>query len=113
MAEEEAGQNKLGILDVHRIPCAREAILHGAGGSAAAGLLYFLTTSRVKMSFHVGFAGFLLTTLGSWFYCRINYTMLCMQQKLIQEGIKNKIVYEGTVKDPIIKARAETPSGST
>ncbi|CAG00339.1 unnamed protein product, partial [Tetraodon nigroviridis] len=90
----------LGILDVKNTPCARDAILHGAGGSFAIGLLHFLSTSRVRRSFHVGFAGFMLTTLGSWFYCRINNAKLRVQQRMIQDGIKNKVVYEGTVLDP-------------
>lgn len=105
------GLRLLGILDVQNTPCAREAILHGAGGSVAAGLLYFLATSRVKRSFDVGFAGFMVTTLGSWFYCRMNNAKLRVQQRLIQEGIKNKVAYEGTVMDPTKKGKAEAPSG--
>uniref|UniRef100_A0A3Q2QME2 Cytochrome c oxidase assembly protein COX20, mitochondrial n=1 Tax=Fundulus heteroclitus TaxID=8078 RepID=A0A3Q2QME2_FUNHE len=113
--EEAAGQNKgfklLGILDVQRTPCAREAILHGAGGSVAAGMLYFLATSRVRRSFDVGFAGFMLTTLGSWFYCRINNAKLRVQQRVIQEGMRNKVIYEGTVLDPTNKPNADAPPG--
>nr|ACQ58144.1 FAM36A [Anoplopoma fimbria] len=116
MAEEESeGKTKgcrlLGILDIQNTPCAREAILHGAGGSIAAGLLHFLATSRVKRSFDVGFAGFMLTTLGSWFYCRINNARFRVQQRMVQDGIKNKVVYSGTVLDPANKPGAETPSG--
>uniref|UniRef100_A0A3Q4GUC4 Cytochrome c oxidase assembly protein COX20, mitochondrial n=1 Tax=Neolamprologus brichardi TaxID=32507 RepID=A0A3Q4GUC4_NEOBR len=110
-SSKHAGLRLLGILDVQNTPCAREAILHGAGGSVAAGLLYFLATSRVKRSFDVGFAGFMVTTLGSWFYCRMNNAKLRVQQRLIQEGIKNKVVYEGTVMDPTKKGKAEAPSG--
>lgn len=40
------GLRLLGILDVKNIPCARDAILHGAGGSLAIGLLHFLSTSE-------------------------------------------------------------------
>ncbi|XP_069565380.1 cytochrome c oxidase assembly protein COX20, mitochondrial [Brachyistius frenatus] len=113
--EEGASQKKgfrlLGILDVQSTPCAREAVLHGAGGSLAAGLLHFLATSRVKRSFDVGFAGFMITTLGSWFYCRMNNAKLRAEQRLIQEGIKKKVVYEGTSLDPTNKPRAEAPSG--
>ncbi|XP_072246619.1 cytochrome c oxidase assembly protein COX20, mitochondrial [Leuresthes tenuis] len=112
--EEEATQNKgfklFGILDVQRTPCARDAILHGAGGSLAAGLLHFLATSRVKRSFDVGLAGFMLTTLGSWFYCRMNNAKLRAQQRLIQDGMKKKLVYEGTVLDPTSKPKTEAPS---
>lgn len=86
-----------GILDIQNMPCARESILHGAAGSLVAGLVHFLATSkwfnwclicwyvtyffsvrvfsavvlsftgRVKRSFDVGVAGFMLTTLGSWY----------------------------------------------
>ncbi|KAM6922583.1 cytochrome c oxidase assembly protein COX20, mitochondrial [Lycodopsis pacificus] len=115
MAEEEQesktkGFRLLGILDVQNTPCARDAILHGAGGSLVAGLLHFLTTSRVKRSFDVGFAGFMLTTLGSWFYCRVNNAKFRVQQRMVQDGIKNKVVYEGTVLDPKNKPGTETPS---
>ncbi|KAK5882872.1 hypothetical protein CesoFtcFv8_021414 [Champsocephalus esox] len=93
MAEDEQETKKgfrlLGILDIKNTPCAREAVLHGAGGGG-----------RVKRSFDVGFAGFMFTTLGSWFYCRINNAKLRVQQRMIQEGIKNKVMYEGSVLDP-------------
>jgi len=89
----------MGILDIQNTPCARESLLHGAGASLVTGLLHFLATSksmillilsivimfyvfnimldllftgRVKRSFDVGVAGFMLTTLGSW----------CVSQKL-------------------------------
>ncbi|XP_066535899.1 cytochrome c oxidase assembly protein COX20, mitochondrial [Hoplias malabaricus] len=110
MTEQEPEDQKqnvklLGILDVQNTPCARDAVLHGAGGSVVAGLVHFLATSRVKRSFDVGMAGFMLTTLGSWFYCRYNNAKLRVQQKVIQEGIKNKVIYEGTRLDPTQKAR--------
>lgn len=112
MSGEEESSSKgfrlLGILDVQNTPCARDAILHGAGGSLAAGLLHFLATSRVRRSFDVGFAGFMLTTLGSWFYCRMNNAQLRAQQRMIQAGIKNKVVYEGTTLDPLKKPGAES-----
>lgn len=117
MAEEEQETKKgfrlLGILDVKNTPCAREAVLHGAGGAVGAGLIHFLATSRVKRSFDVGFAGFMFTTLGSWFYCRINNAKLRVQQRMIQEGIKNKVMYEGSVLDPTKRPAAETPPGAS
>nr|XP_046258173.1 cytochrome c oxidase assembly protein COX20, mitochondrial [Scatophagus argus] len=113
--EGEDTKNKgfrlLGILDVQNTPCARDAILHGVGGSVAAGLLHFLATSRVRRSFDVGFAGFVVTTLGSWFYCRMTNAKIRVQQRIIQDGLKNKVVYEGTLLDPTKKPKAETPSG--
>ena len=128
-------------------------------------LSVLLSTGRVKRSFDVGFAGFMLTTLGSWyvltftdiplfflhvfhfpirsnalfswrveklasltenqqqpitsmspsprFYCRMSNAKLRVQQRMIQDGIKNKVVYEGTVLDPANKGGSETPSGSS
>lgn len=43
------GVKLLGILDVEKTPCAREAVLHGAGGSAVAGLGHFLATSKYQI----------------------------------------------------------------
>ncbi|KAF7645339.1 hypothetical protein LDENG_00206330 [Lucifuga dentata] len=115
MAGEEETKDKgfklLGILDVQNTPCAREAVLYGAGGSLAAGLLHFLATSRVKRSFDVGLAGFMVTTLGSWFYCRMSNAKLRVQQRMIQDGIKNKVVYEGTALDPTNNPKKETKPG--
>ncbi|XP_052006708.1 cytochrome c oxidase assembly protein COX20, mitochondrial-like [Xyrauchen texanus] len=101
------GINILGITDIQNTPCARESILHGAGGSLVAGLVHFLATSRVKRSFDVGLAGFMLTTLGSWLYCRFNNAKLRVQQRIIQDGIKNKVIYEGTSLDPTRKTRGD------
>ncbi|KAF3841673.1 hypothetical protein F7725_023624 [Dissostichus mawsoni] len=91
----------LGILDVKNTPCAREAVLHGAGGGRCRPMIHFLTTR------------FMLTTLGSWFYCRINNAKLRVQQRMIQEGIKNKVMYEGSVLDPTKRPAAETPPGAS
>ncbi|KAM3863192.1 cytochrome c oxidase assembly protein COX20, mitochondrial [Diretmus argenteus] len=109
--ENKKGFKLLGILDVQNVPCAREAVLYGAGGSLAAGLLHFLFTSRVRRSFDVGCAGFMLTTVGSWFYCRINNAKLRAQQRMIQQAIKNMVVYEGTRLDPTVKPKGQTPPG--
>lgn len=73
-----------------------------------AGLVHFLATSRVKRSFDVGVTGFMLTTLGSWFFCRYNNAKLRVQQRVIQEGIKNKVIYEGTNLDPMRKTKGDT-----
>ncbi|XP_016892718.1 cytochrome c oxidase assembly protein COX20, mitochondrial [Cynoglossus semilaevis] len=115
-AEDEQKKEKsfklLGILDIQKTPCARESILHGAGGCVAAGLFHFLATSRVRRSLDVGCAGFLLTTLGSWLYCRINNAKIRVQQRALQEGLKNKILYEGTGMDPSRTPDAGKASGA-
>ncbi|XP_073714072.1 cytochrome c oxidase assembly protein COX20, mitochondrial isoform X3 [Misgurnus anguillicaudatus] len=106
-SDKRKGMKFLGILDIQNTPCARESILNGAGGSVVAGLVHFLATSRVKRSFDVGVAGFMLSTLGSWLYCRYDNAKLRVQQKVIQDGIKNKVIYEGTTLDPTRKTRGD------
>lgn len=49
----------------------------------------------------------------SRFYCRINNAKLRVQQRMIQDGIKNKVVYEGTVLDPTIKPQGGKPSNAS
>ncbi|XP_069464109.1 cytochrome c oxidase assembly protein COX20, mitochondrial, partial [Ambystoma mexicanum] len=93
----------LGFLDVQNTPCARESILYGSIGSLVAGLGHFLATSRVRRSCDVGVGGFILTTLGCWMYCRVNNAKLRVQQKMIQEGMKNKLLFEGSSLDPTRK----------
>ncbi|XP_077200535.1 cytochrome c oxidase assembly protein COX20, mitochondrial [Paroedura picta] len=93
----------LGILDVGTVPCARESLLYGSLGSLTLGVGHFLATSRVRRSCHVGVGGFILTTLGYWFYCRYSYAKLRIQQRMIQGAIRNKILFEGTQFDPVAK----------
>ncbi|PWA27268.1 hypothetical protein CCH79_00018322 [Gambusia affinis] len=47
------------------------------------------------------------------FYCRMNNIKIRVQQRVIQEGIRNQVVYEGTSLDPTNKPRADAPSGSS
>ncbi|XP_028844757.1 cytochrome c oxidase assembly protein COX20, mitochondrial [Denticeps clupeoides] len=108
--DKKQGFKLMGILDIQNTPCARGAVLHGAGGCLVAGLVHFLATSRVKRSFDVGVAGFMLTTLGSWFYCRYNNAKIRMQQRVIQAGLRNKVMYEGTSMDPSYKAKTDEKS---
>nr|XP_025046599.1 cytochrome c oxidase assembly protein COX20, mitochondrial [Pelodiscus sinensis] len=102
----------LGILDVQNIPCARESVLYGSLGSLVAGLGHFLATSRVRRSFHFGMGGFVLTTLGCWVYCRYNHAKLRIQQRIIQEGMRNKILYESSDFDPESKQNKSQGSHS-
>ncbi|XP_057704393.1 cytochrome c oxidase assembly protein COX20, mitochondrial isoform X2 [Corythoichthys intestinalis] len=111
MSQEEETSNEksyrlLGILDVQKTPCAREAVLQGAGASLAAGLLHFLATSRLKRSFHVGAGGFVLGTLASWCYCRWSYARLRAQQRIFRQGIQNQMIYQGTAADPASAAQS-------
>ncbi|TFK03230.1 Cytochrome c oxidase protein 20-like protein [Platysternon megacephalum] len=114
--EPEPGSEKtfklLGILDVQNIPCSRESILYGSLGSLVVGLGHFLATSRVRRSFDFGMGGFVLTTLGCWIYCRYNHAKLRIQQRIIQEGMRNKILYESSDFDPERKQNSNLGSNS-
>lgn len=43
----------------------------------------------------------------------MNNAKLRVQQRMIQDGIKNKVVYEGTVLDPTNKPQGEKPSNAS
>ncbi|XP_053567015.1 cytochrome c oxidase assembly protein COX20, mitochondrial [Bombina bombina] len=99
----------LGILDVKKTPCARESLLYGSAGSLAIGLGHFLATSRVRRSCDFAVGGFILSTLGCWMYCRYNNAKLRIQQKIIQDGIKNKVLFEGSAMDPNLQNSKSSP----
>ncbi|XP_067844723.1 cytochrome c oxidase assembly protein COX20, mitochondrial [Heptranchias perlo] len=102
-AEKTKSFKLLGILDVQNIPCARDSVLYGSAGAVIAGLGHFLATSRVKRSFDFGVGSFLLTTLGTWMFCRYQNAKLRIQHRMVQEGVKNKVMFEGTKMDPTRK----------
>ncbi|XP_044146169.1 cytochrome c oxidase assembly protein COX20, mitochondrial [Bufo gargarizans] len=116
MADEEGGLEKeksfklLWILDVQKVPCARESVLFGSVGSLVIGVGHFLATSRVKRSCDLAAGGFILSTLGSWLYCRYNYAKLRIQQKIVQDGIKKKVIYEGSNIDPTVNNSSKSGS---
>ncbi|XP_061480614.1 cytochrome c oxidase assembly protein COX20, mitochondrial [Rhineura floridana] len=104
--DSEKSFKLLGILDVRNIPCARESVLYGSLGAVAVGLGHFLATSKVRRSCDFGMGGFILTTLGCWIYCRYNNAKLRIQQRMLQEGMRNKILFESTPLDPEKKAKS-------
>ncbi|XP_063773884.1 cytochrome c oxidase assembly protein COX20, mitochondrial isoform X2 [Pseudophryne corroboree] len=103
--EGDAGKEEsfklLWILDVKKTPCARESVLYGSVGSLVIGISHFLATSRVRRSCDLAFGGFILSTLGSWIYCRYNHAKMRIQQRILQDGIKKQILYEGTDIKPV------------
>ncbi|XP_020643538.3 cytochrome c oxidase assembly protein COX20, mitochondrial [Pogona vitticeps] len=103
MASEKGDSEKsfkiLGIADVFKIPCARESFLYGSLGGVAVGLVHFLATSRVLRSYYVAVGGYALSTTVFWFCCRYDRAKKRFEQRMIQEGIKNMILYEGTQYD--------------
>ncbi|XP_040207000.1 cytochrome c oxidase assembly protein COX20, mitochondrial [Rana temporaria] len=104
-ASKEKSFKLFWILDVQKTPCARESLLYGSVGSLVAGVGNFLATSRVRRSCDLAVGGFVLTTLGVWVYCRYNHAKLRIQQRMVQDGIKKQVMYEGSTMDPSLKNR--------
>ncbi|XP_013799425.1 cytochrome c oxidase assembly protein COX20, mitochondrial isoform X2 [Apteryx mantelli] len=102
----------LGFLDVKNVPCARESVLYGSLGSLVLGLGHFLATSRVRRSCDFAVGGFIFTMLGCWFYCRYNFAQHRIRQRMLREGMKNKILFEGSSLDPERKQTGNERSNS-
>ncbi|NXR09653.1 COX20 protein, partial [Semnornis frantzii] len=102
----------LGFLDVKSVPCARESVLYGSLGSFVLGLGHFLATSRVRRSCDFAVGGFICTMLGYWFYCRYNLAQHRIQQRMLKEGMRNKILFEGSSLDPERKQTGNERSDS-
>ncbi|XP_032537378.1 cytochrome c oxidase assembly protein COX20, mitochondrial isoform X1 [Chiroxiphia lanceolata] len=98
----------LGFLDVQSVPCARESVLYGSLGSLVVGLGHFLATrflfffflGRVRRSCDFAVGGFISTMLGYWFYCRYNLAQQRIRQRMLKEGMKNRMLFEGSYLDP-------------
>ncbi|XP_027309654.1 cytochrome c oxidase assembly protein COX20, mitochondrial isoform X2 [Anas platyrhynchos] len=99
-SEEGKSFKLLGFLDVKNVPCARESVLYGSVGSLVVGLGHFLATSRVKRSCDFAVGGFICTMLGYWFYCRYILAKHRIRQRMLKEGMRNKILFEGSSFDP-------------
>uniref|UniRef100_A0A8V0Y1F4 Cytochrome c oxidase assembly protein COX20, mitochondrial n=1 Tax=Gallus gallus TaxID=9031 RepID=A0A8V0Y1F4_CHICK len=115
-AEREVGWNQsfklLGFLDVKNVPCARESVLYGSLGSLVVGLGHFLATSRVRRSCDFAVGGFICTMLGYWFYCRYNLAQQRIRQRMLKEGMRNKMLFEGSSFDPEKKQTGNERSNS-
>ncbi|OXB66782.1 hypothetical protein ASZ78_015122 [Callipepla squamata] len=125
-SEPEKSFKLLGFLDVKNVPCARESVLYGSVGSLVVGLGHFLATSkylhllhlpvclfvkiksfifsvspcRVRRSCDFAVGGFICTMLGYWFYCRYNLAQQRIRQRMLKEGMRNKMLFEGSSFDP-------------
>ncbi|XP_054050234.1 cytochrome c oxidase assembly protein COX20, mitochondrial isoform X1 [Rissa tridactyla] len=113
----------LGFLDVKSVPCSRESVLYGSVGSLVVGLGHFLATSRVRRSCDFAVGGFICTMLGYWescflfipssrFYCRYNLAQHRIRQRMLKEGMRNKILFEGSSLDPERKQTGNEGSNS-
>lgn len=60
------------------------------------GLGTFLKTSKPMLSQHVGVGSFSMATLLYWSYCRYAWSKQRFDAQLLQDALKDKILYEGT-----------------
>ncbi|KAF7253287.1 Cytochrome c oxidase assembly protein COX20, mitochondrial, partial [Varanus komodoensis] len=86
----------LGILDIKNVPCARESLLYGTLGALAVGLGHFLATSKQSET---------ILSLRNGRFCSDNIRIynnakLRIQQRMLQEAVRNKILFESTPFDP-------------
>lgn len=91
--------------DVSKIPCFRESFMYGIASGIGVGLASFIKTSKPLMSQHVGVGTFALTTLIYWSYCRYEWSRQKFDAQLLQDALKDKIRYEGTVVEKELEAK--------
>ncbi|XP_063630177.1 cytochrome c oxidase assembly protein COX20, mitochondrial [Cydia splendana] len=93
--EEKPGLMIMGR-DVSKIPCFRESFLYGIASGVGMGLASFIKTSKPMLSQHVGVGTFAMSTLLYWSYCRYQWSKQRFDAQLLQDALKDKIMYEGT-----------------
>lgn len=82
--------------DVSKIPCFRESFLYGITSGVGVGLAAFIKTSKPLLAQHIGFGTFTMSTLIIWSYCRWQWSKQRFDAQLLQDALKDKILYEGT-----------------
>ncbi|XP_001605374.1 cytochrome c oxidase assembly protein COX20, mitochondrial [Nasonia vitripennis] len=105
MTENEETGFRIFGRDVLKIPCIRESFLYSMSSYIGVGLLTFLVTSKPKLSSHLGFASYIVVTLGYYTNCRINYANQKFQMAQIQQAMHKAAVMEGTEEEEIIKTK--------
>lgn len=83
--------------DISKIPCFRESFLYGIATGVGVGIAAFLKTSRPMLSQHIGVGTFSITTMVYWSFCRYQWSKQRFDAQLLQDALKDKIMYEGTV----------------
>ncbi|CAH3867848.1 cytochrome c oxidase assembly protein COX20, mitochondrial [Pieris brassicae] len=109
MLEEDAEEEKQGLVlfgrDLSKIPCFRESFFYGIVSGVGVGFGSFMKTSKPMLSQHIGFGTFTMTTLIYWSYCRWQWSKQRFDAELLQEAVKNKIKYEGTIVEKELESK--------
>ncbi|KAJ2950077.1 hypothetical protein O0L34_g11417 [Tuta absoluta] len=107
MMEEEEEKPGMVIFgrDVSKIPCFRESFLYGIASGVGMGIGAFVKTSKPMLSQHVGFGTFCMSTLLYWSYCRYQWSKQRFDAQLLQDALKDKIMYEGTAVEKELEQR--------
>ncbi|XP_073988921.1 cytochrome c oxidase assembly factor COX20 lethal (3) 87Df isoform X1 [Rhodnius prolixus] len=82
--------------NISEIPCFRNSYLYGISTGIAAGLIYFMCTSKIRISSHIAVTVFAATTLSYWTYCRHKWETDENTVALMKELLKDRIAKEGT-----------------
>ncbi|XP_018336877.1 cytochrome c oxidase assembly protein COX20, mitochondrial [Agrilus planipennis] len=90
--------------DVTKIPCFRNSYLYGIYSGVAAGLVYFLFTSRPRIATRVGVGTFATVNMSYWFWCRYNYSKTKFEMLRVRELLRQHALREGTEEEKIIDA---------
>ncbi|XP_053612801.1 cytochrome c oxidase assembly protein COX20, mitochondrial [Plodia interpunctella] len=109
MLEEDPEEKKQGIVlfgrDLSQIPCFRESFLYGIATGVGFGIAAFIKTSKPMLSQHIGVGTFSMSTLLYWSYCRYHWSKQRFDAQLLQEALKDKILYEGTVVEKELESK--------
>ncbi|XP_038214885.1 cytochrome c oxidase assembly protein COX20, mitochondrial [Zerene cesonia] len=106
---EEDEEEKQGLVlfgrDLSKIPCFRESFLTGIATGIGIGFASFMKTSKPLLSQHVGVGAFATTTLVYWSYCRWQWSQQRFDAQMLQEALKDKIMYEGTTVEKELESK--------
>ncbi|XP_013187162.1 cytochrome c oxidase assembly protein COX20, mitochondrial [Amyelois transitella] len=109
MLDEDPDEEKKGLVlfgrDLAQIPCFRESFLYGVATGVGVGIAAFIKTSKPMLSQHIGVGSFSISTLLYWSYCRYQWSKQRFDAQLLQEALKDKILYEGTVVEKELESK--------
>uniref|UniRef100_A0A069DP40 Cytochrome c oxidase assembly protein COX20, mitochondrial n=1 Tax=Panstrongylus megistus TaxID=65343 RepID=A0A069DP40_9HEMI len=82
--------------NISEIPCFRNSYLYGISSGIAAGIIYFMFTSKIRISSHIAVTVFAATTLTYWTYCRYKWETDENTVGMMKEFLRDRIAKEGT-----------------
>ncbi|GAB6023352.1 hypothetical protein CHUAL_008152 [Chamberlinius hualienensis] len=84
-----------------KMPCFRSTFLTSIPSGMAAGLGYFMFTSKARMAGHVGYGTFFVVTVAYWIRCRYNFSVAKFNYSQLQRKAREMNLLEGTAEIPV------------